>query len=140
MMNAGAAEPTVARDPGHQALDDLIRSFPAALLTTVDPQGIMHTRQLPNTNTEFKGDLWFISSRGAPLIQEVSQNSGVLVTYAERPSGRFMVASGVAHVRHDPERVKALWHPVLASWMPAGPDDTALSLIQVSVASVELWD
>lgn len=140
MIDAGMTSPPAVRDPAHQALDDLIRNFPAALLTTVDSHGIMHTRQLPNTNSEFKGELWFLSNHGAQLEGELHHKPDVLVTYAERPVGRFMVVNGTARVRHDPDRVRELWHPVLASWLPAGPDDCNLSLIHVRVASVEVWD
>lgn len=120
--------------------DDILRSVSIALITTVDATGIMHTRQLPNTNSSWSDNLWFLSSLDAPLVHELRRSPEVLVTYACRGSGRFLVINGEAHVRHDPARSRDLWHPVLASWLPEGPDAPSLALLQVSVRSVEVWE
>jgi general stress protein 26 len=123
-----------------QALSDLVESVSVALITTVDSTGIMHTRQLPNTNSKCCDELWFLSSRDTPLIGEVRRNPKVLITYAHRGSGTYLVVNGEAAVRNDPVRARRLWHPTLASWLPGGPDDPQLVLLHVSVKSVELWD
>lgn len=133
------ARPDASRE-ACQILDGMIDRFSTALVTTVDPRGMVQTRPLPNTNTEFDGQLWFLSSRGAPLVQDVRAHPEVLITYAERASGRFVVVTGVARLRDDPARARELWHPVLASWLPGGPDDPDLALIQVAVTDVDFWD
>jgi ABC-type spermidine/putrescine transport system permease subunit II len=41
-----------------ELLSDLVNSVSVALITTVDATGIMHTRQLPNPNSECCDALW----------------------------------------------------------------------------------
>jgi general stress protein 26 len=123
-----------------ELLSDLVNSVSVALITTVDATGIMHTRQLPNTNSECCDDLWFLSSQDTPLIDEVRRNPKVLITYAHRATGTYLVVNGEAFVRNDPVRARHLWHPTLASWLPGGPDDPQLALLHVSVKSVEIWE
>jgi general stress protein 26 len=129
-----------AEESSRSLFDDILRSVSIALITTVDATGVMHTRQLPNTNSAWSDDLWFLSSFDAPLVRELRRSPDVLVTYACRSTGRFLVINGEAHVRHDPARSRALWHPVLASWLPEGPDAPSLALLQVRVKSVEAWE
>lgn len=124
----------------YPALDDLIKGVSVALLTTVDATGIMHTRQLPNTNRRCSGDHWFLASLDSPLVREVNWNPDVLITYASRGTGQFVVVNGEAYVREDPDRVRELWHPTLASWLPGGPDDPALVLLQVKVSGIDFWE
>ena len=123
-----------------QLFSDLVNGVSVALITTVDATGIMHTRQLPNTNSECCDDLWFLSSQDAPLIDEVRRNPKVLITYAQRTTGTYLVVNGEAFVRNDPVQARQLWHPTLASWLPGGPDDPMLALLHVNVKSVEIWD
>ena len=133
---ARATEPRGAS----QALSDLIQSVSVALITTVDSTGIMHTRQLPNTNSECCDELWFLSSQDAPLMDEIRRNPKVLITYVHRSTGKYLVVNGEAFVRPDAARARQLWHPMLASWLPGGPDDPMLAVLHVSVKSVEVWD
>ena len=97
----------------------------------------MHTRQLPNTNSECNEELWFLSSSDTPLVRELRTNPEVLVTYASRGTSHFVVVNGEAEVRVDPVQVHRFWHPVLASWLPGGPHDLGLVLLRVRVTG---WD
>jgi general stress protein 26 len=124
----------------NRSLDDLVNSASIALITTVDSTGIMHTRQLPNTNSECNEELWFLSSMDTPLVHELRANPEVLITYASRGTSHFVVVNGEAEVRVDPVQVHRFWHPVLASWLPGGPHDPALVLLRVRVKGVELWE
>jgi len=119
---------------------ELIQGIGVALVTTVDGTGIMHTRQLPNINTGYDDDLWFLANGTSPLISDLYNHPEVVVTFADRGNGRFIVANGTGRVLKDPARVKQLWHPVLASWLPGGPDDPELALIRVETRCVDLWD
>jgi general stress protein 26 len=140
IANAPRSGAPAPQGTAHPSVDDLIKSVSVALITSIDATGIMHTRQLPNTNTECNAELWFLSSMSTPLVQEVQANPDVLVTYADRGTSRFVVVNGVVQVKNDPERIRALWHPVLASWLPGGPDDPSLALLQVSVKGIDLWE
>ncbi|HEX3927055.1 MAG TPA: pyridoxamine 5'-phosphate oxidase family protein [Gemmatimonadales bacterium] len=131
------------RDAGDEDsawLGDFVTGDLLALITTVDANGMIHTRQVPNTNPEFHGELWFLSAFGLPLLDEVRVHPDVLVTYADSGSGRYVVLNGVADVVRDPARLQAIWRPALASWFPGGPDDTALALIRVRIESADLWE
>ena len=128
------------RREAYHLLNDLIQSMSVALITTVDANGIMQTRQLPNTNVNFNGTLWFLASAATPFVQELREHPDVLVTYADHGRSRFVVVNGSAEIRNDPGRARKLWHPLLASWLPGGADDPSLALIQVEVEDVDVWE
>ncbi|MEO7355512.1 MAG: pyridoxamine 5'-phosphate oxidase family protein [Gemmatimonadales bacterium] len=123
---------------GHLA--GIVRTIPAALITTVDSTGVIHTRLLPNTNSDCDRELYFLAPGDMPIVSEVRKRPDVLVTFSAPGSDRFIVVNGTARVERDLELVERLWHPAIASWFQAGEDEAALSVIKVVVDGVEVWD
>ncbi|MES2306349.1 MAG: pyridoxamine 5'-phosphate oxidase family protein [Gemmatimonadota bacterium] len=123
---------------GHLA--GIVRTIPAALITTVDSTGVIHTRLLPNTNTDCERELYFLAPGDMPIVREIRRQPDVLVTFSAPGSDRFIVVNGTARVEHDTELAERLWHPAIASWFPTGEGEAALAVLKVAVAGVEVWD
>ncbi|MEP6591461.1 MAG: pyridoxamine 5'-phosphate oxidase family protein [Gemmatimonadota bacterium] len=136
--------PWAAPDPASHAplgqLAGVMRTIPAALITTVDSTGIMHTRLLPNTNTDCHRELHFLAPGDMPIVAEVRKRPDVLVTFSRPGSDRFIVVHGSARIERDLDLVERLWHPAIASWFPAGEDEAALVVLTIAVDGVEVWD
>lgn len=118
----------------------LVRTIPAALITTVDSTGIMHTRMLPNTNVEYDGELHFLAPADLPMMREVRRRPEVLVTFSAPGTDQFIVVKGTARTERNAGWIQTLWHPAIASWFPVKHNDPTLSVLHVSVGAVEVWD
>ena len=141
--SVGASTAMRETDDSYESLNGMIRHLSTALITTVDTTGIVHTRQLQHAatdNGDDATDLWFPSSRDTPIIAEMRNHPGVVVTYADRTAGRFLVVNGIARIRRDRGGARSRWSPALATWFPGGPGDPAMVLLHVTVTSFDLWE
>ncbi|MES2124919.1 MAG: pyridoxamine 5'-phosphate oxidase family protein [Gemmatimonadota bacterium] len=140
MTSAPGAAPSLDSALPLGRLAGIVRNIPSALITTIDPTGIIQTRLLPNTNTGDEHELCFLSPYDLPIVREVRERPDVLVTFSAPGSDRFVVVHGVARVERDRDLVERLWHPAIATWFPLGDAETPLAVLKVAVAGVEVWD
>src|SRR5579872_7457652 len=101
-----------------QKLADLIRDIHVAMITTVAPDGSLHSRPMANPNHGFYGELWFFTALHSPKSEEVSRHSQVNVAFAEPKSARYVSISGAGTIVQDAEKVRELWNPLLKAWFP----------------------
>lgn len=110
------------------------------MLTTVEENGALHSRPMATQSVEFDGDLWFFTRSESPKAWELQSDRQVSVTFADPEKSKFLAASGVASLVHDPAKMKELWTPVLKVFFADGIDDPELALLKVSVEKAEYWD
>ncbi len=122
-----------------QKVWELIKDVGIALMVTSTPEGL-RGRPMAALNKDFNGELWFASNDGAPKLEEIEAEHHVLLAYSEPKSQNYVSVAGSATIVHDPGKAKELWSEALRVWFPKGPDDPALALIKVKVASAEYWD
>jgi general stress protein 26 len=48
--------------------------------------------------------------------------------------------SGTARVVDDSAKAKELWNPLVEAWLPQGPTDASVVLIQIDGDTAEYWD
>lgn len=137
--------PSPATEPRGRAavlakLREFMKDIRVALLTTTDGQGMLHSRPMATPAHEFDGELWFLTSRNAPIVDHIGRRPNVLVTYLDSTEDRCVTLNGWARVRRDPRRARLLWQPAWETWFPQGPTDPDLAVIEVSVVSADVWD
>lgn len=123
-----------------QKLAELIRDIHVAMITTVAPDGSLHSRPMANPNHGFYGELWFFTSLNSPKSEEVAKHSQVNVSFSEPKSSRYVSISGAGTIVQDAAKIKELWNPLLKAWFPGGPEDANLALLRIEVDHVEYWD
>jgi general stress protein 26 len=131
-------ESTSATD--RQKVWELIKDIKIALMVTGNRGGRLHGRPMAAMNKEFDGDLWFASRDDAPKLDEIEDNTNVLLAYSEPKTQNYVSVSGTARIVRDPATVRTLWSEPMRVWFPKGPDDPQIALIRVSVESAEYWD
>jgi general stress protein 26 len=134
MENKAAANQDVKK------LGELIKDIKFAMLTTVEPDGSLHSRPMATQEVDFDGDLWFFTGASTAKVDEVRHDQHVNVSYAEPGDNTFVSVSGKATVVRDRAKAKELWNPVYKAWFPKGLDDPDLALLKVSVEKAEFWD
>lgn len=63
-----------------EKLRDLIEDVEIAMLTTIDG-GVLRSRPMDTQETEFDGDLWFMTSKKHHKVEEINKDNRVNVSY-----------------------------------------------------------
>lgn len=121
-------------------LGDLIKDVKIAMLTTVEPDGRLHSRPMATQQVEFDGELWFFTKDTAPKVEETQLNRHVSVTYSSPDKGRFVAVAGTGQLVRDRDQIRRLWNPLYKIWFPEGLDDPSLALLRIEVQQAEYWD
>lgn len=125
---------------GIEKLAKLIEGIEYAMLTTVAPDGSLHSRPMMVQNSPFEGDLWFFTGRATGKTKSIEKESHVNVAFADPENHRFVSVSGRAELVDDIAMARKLWSPIYRAWFPEGLEDANLVLLKVTVDSAEYWD
>ena len=133
--------PTTAKSsPEFRKLIDLIRDMKIAMLTTLGPDGTLHSRPLTTLNLDDgDGTLWFLIAADSEKAQEIARRPQVNVGYSHPEEGQYVSISGVAELVRDRAKVRELWTPIAKVFFPHGPEDPNLVVLKVEVRSAEYW-
>jgi general stress protein 26 len=123
-----------------EKLGAMIKGIRFAMLTTVEPDGSLHSRPMTTQDIEFDGDLWFFTRADAPKVGETNQHHEVNVSFSDPGHSKYVSASGAAILVRDRARIEELWKPIYKTFFPGGLDDPELALLKVSVHRAEYWD
>lgn len=118
---------------------DLIRDTKIAMLTTHSGEGL-RSRPMATQQSEFHGDLWFLSRQESGKVSEIKHGSSVNLAYVNSEAHTYVSLSGRAELSQDRAKIHELWKPMHAAWFPQGKDDPEIMAIQVTVEEAEYWD
>jgi general stress protein 26 len=122
-----------------EKLGELIEDIRIAMVTTVQPDGTLHTRPLASLAYENDGQLWFYTAIDSAKVNEVVNDVRTSVAFSDTGKDAYVAVSGTADIVNDRERIRALWTPFAKPWFPDGPDDPNLVLLRVHVERAEYW-
>jgi len=123
-----------------EKLGELIKDMRIAMLTTVEPDGTLHTRPLATLRYANDGELWFFTSLDSAKVHEVEEDRRASVTYSDMEQNIYVAVSGTADIVRDRKKAEELWSPMAKAWFPKGPDDPQLALLRVRIERAEYWD
>lgn len=121
-------------------LKEKIKDIKIAMLTTVEPDGELHTRPMGTSEMDEDGTLWFFTYDDTAKVDEVQQGRKVSLSYTDTSEATYVCASGTAAISYDKEKMKELWSPVLKAWFPAGLEEPDIALLKVKLHKAEYWD
>ena len=125
---------------GAKKLYSLIKEVKIAMMTTIEPDGSLHSRPMYNHTIDDAGDLWFFTRQRAPKVVELSKDNQINLAYADASDNTYVSVSGKAEIVRDQAKVKELWTADMKAWFPKGEDDPDIALIRVHPAAGEYWD
>jgi general stress protein 26 len=129
-----------ARCENISKIRELIDGIQFAMLTTVCPDGELHSRPMATLNREFDGELWFFTGKSSHKVDEIGADRHVNVAYAAPADGKWVTLSGLATLSRDRAKMRELWTPGLEAYFPEGLDDPDVALLKVTVAKGEYWE
>jgi len=122
------------------ALNEKIKGIRMAMLTTLSPDGLLHSRPMATQEVDAQGKLWFLTGLNSSKAGELEQNSHVNLTYADEGKNTFVSISGKGFISKDFEKAKELWNPLYKAWFPNGLDDDNLGVLRIDVDFAEYWN
>lgn len=122
-----------------QKLRELIKGIKFCMLATLD-EGRIHSRPMTLQQTEFDGDLWFLTGKSTHKAFEIGREHQVNVSFSDPDSHRYVSISGAATLLDDRAKIHELWSPAYKVWFPKGEDDPDIVLLRVNVEKAEYWD
>lgn len=122
-----------------EKLGELIKDSRIAMVTTVEPDGTLHTRPLASLAYENDGQLWFFTAIDSAKVSEVSNDVRTSVAFADSGKDAYVAVSGTAGIVNDRQRIHKLWTPFAKPWFPDGPDSPNLALLRVRAERAEYW-
>src|SRR4051812_7968267 len=122
-------------DPAHDELvaklERLILDIEVAMVTTVTPDGSLHSRPMFTLEADAGGELWFLTSDVSAEATDIAEEHAVNVSYADPANGRYVSVTGQASILRDAEKVQELWKPALKRFFPQGPENPHVALLRV---------
>ena len=129
---------TSTESAGVQKIAELASGITFAMLTTVDETGAFVSRPMAQQDTDFDGNLWFLSSRNSRKVEHISARPQVGVALTSRDV--WVSVNGTAEVLDDPDKAAELWTPQMEGWFPQGPRDDSVVVVKVTGETAEYWD
>ena len=126
-------------DPAKR-LNELIQGIDFAMLTTVRPNGTLHSRPMASQGMDADGVIWFFSANNTDTVEAIRTSQQVNLSYSDQGAQRYVSISGYCELVRDRVKAKDLWHPEFTSWLTGGLDDPNLILLKVDVQQAEYWD
>ena len=122
-------------------LRELMKGIDIAMFTTIGEDGFPVSRPLSTQEAEFDGEvLWFFVRKDTPKVREIARNPRVNVAYASKERNVYLSVAGTARVRDDQAKIDELWNDALKAYFKRGRTDPNLTLIEVTVHSVQYWE
>jgi general stress protein 26 len=116
---------------GAQKLYELIKDVKICMMTTVEPDGSLHSRPMYNQEADEAGDLWFFTRLQSPKVTEISKDGQVNLGFSNPSKQDYVSVSGKAVIVRDRARIDEKWSEPLKAWFPDGKDDPNIALIRV---------
>lgn len=121
-------------------LAELIQDIDIAMLTTVNEQGLLHSRPMATQEMSPEGVLYFFVDTSSAKVSEIAFQNQVNLVYAKPEDNRYISISGKANIDKNKFRMEGLWKPSFRAWFPEGLEDPNLGLLQITVEQAEYWD
>jgi general stress protein 26 len=132
---------TQARDPAaFEKLQTLVREIEVAMITTVTPDGALHSRPMVTCDFDEEGEMWFFTADDSGIVHDLDAEHAVNVSYADPKKRRYVSVTGNAAVVHDRAKAHELWVASLKPYFPRGLDDPHVALLRVRIESAEYWE
>jgi general stress protein 26 len=121
-------------------LNDLIRGIDFAMLTTVRPDGTLHSCPMAGSEVDPNGVIWFFAANNTEKVEAIRTSQRVNLAYVDHSAQRYISVSGYCDLVRDHAKAKQLWNPGFKAWFPGGLDNPNLILLKVNVQQAAHWD
>lgn len=130
----------LSRPQAIKKISEMIKDIRIAMLSTVTPDGTIHSRPMATQQAEFQGELLFLTRQESSKTDEIAHQAQVTLAYVDSKDHRFVSLSGRAELSKDRATIHELWSPLYKAWFPEGENDPEITVIRVYVDHAEYWE
>jgi|SRR5208283_138014 len=121
-------------------LNELIKGIEFAMLTTIRPDGTLHSCPMAAQEVDSEGMIWFFTGNKTEKVEAIKTDQRVNLAYSNSSSQRYVSVAGNGELVRDHVKAKEMWDPLYKAWFPKGLDDPDLIMLRVHVVEAEYWD
>ncbi len=121
-------------------LKELIKGIEFAMLTTIRPDGGLHSCAMATAEIDDDGVVWFFSGNDSQKVEAIKSDPRVNLSYSDASGQRYVSISGNAEPVRDDAKAQELWSPLYETWFPKGVGDPNVILLKVHIRGAEYWD
>ncbi len=121
-------------------INSLIDGIDFAMLTSVHPNGRLHSRPMVAQPVTPDGVVWFFSPRHTLKVDEIRHSDEVNITYADPERQRYVSLSGRCETVSSTDLAQEMWSDAHEKWLPRKLGDSDLILLRITIHSGECWD
>jgi general stress protein 26 len=121
-------------------LGELIDNIEVAMMTTRAADGSLVSRPLQTLKLDDNGELIFFTAADSHKVDELTQESGVNLAYADPGEQRYVSVRGRARMDRDEATIDELWSPAQKIFFPDGKGDPNLMVLRVRVQDASYWE
>ena len=123
-----------------QQLNELIQGIEVAMLTTVRPDGSLHSCPMATRQVDPDGILWFFTAINTEKVEALRTDQRVNLAYSDPSGQRYISISGFCELVRDTRRVEQFRNNRDQRWLPESRENPDLILLKVHVRDAEYWD
>lgn len=121
-----------------EVLRGILKNAKVAMLVTNSSDGRLVARPMQLQETEFDGDLLFLTRKDTDKYEEIRTNDNVNVVIANKS---YASISGKAEIIDDLEKKKEFWSPAYSTMFDLEDyTDPRVTLIKVQSETAEYWE
>ena len=105
-------------------LNDLIKEFDTAMMTTQGRDGQMHSRPMATQKPQPDSPIWFVAAFDSAKIEDLRKDPRINLAYYREKDRAWVSLSGTARLDTDKARIKQLWQEDWKIWFPTAPSKT----------------
>ena len=120
-------------------LKELIKGIDFAMLTTIRPDGSLHSCAMATAEIDGDGVVWFFSGNNSEKVEAIKSDPRVNLAYSDASGQRYISITGRCELVRDHVKARELWNPLYKAWFPKGIEDPNLILLSVHIQEAEYW-
>ena len=105
---------------GMDKISELVKGIRIAMMSTIDDDGLIHSRPMATQDEPFNGTLWFLTRSSSEKIGDIQQRHNVTLDYADPGNSKYITLRGTATVNQDRAKIDQMWSPIVQSLVSGG--------------------
>ncbi len=127
-------------DHSRAELLELLKKYDTAILTTVSPDGSLHSRPMAVQKAQPDMEIWFSAALDSTKVRDLEADPRVGLAFYESAGKGYVSVAGRVRLNRDRKRIEELWQPDWKLWFPNGKDDPEITLLVVEPKQAEYID
>lgn len=127
----------------NSAFEDIFQKMEmieVAFLCAQGEDNIISRPMMAQFDEDDRKSLYFISSSNAEQVEALIKNPNAVATMTDSSNKIYIEAKGQCQITQSKEKIKPFWNAMVDTWFPEGLKDSDVSLIKLSLESLECWD